>query len=207
MLQATTGFPSKFRMAARMAACVAYLVIKERDAAGLLLTSTASTTWVEASSRPSHMLKILQALAATPEAAQDSLAVGLRAILDRQETRGIVAVLTDLMFEPGPVQRELGRLHAQGHEVLLIQARDATEEDFPFNRWVQFSDLENASVRHRLDAVMLKKIYREEYRGLLAEWREWTRKSGIHYLSFRSEQDVVGVLSRYLALRARCGRD
>lgn len=207
MLQATSGLPSKYRQAARMAACLAYLVIKERDAVGLSLTSSAATTWLPVSSRSTHMLQILQTLSGAQAQAQDSLAAGLRVILDRNETRGIIAVVTDLMYDPEPVRQELGRLHAQGHEVMLIQARDLTEEDFPFNRWVQFFDLENAAVKHRLDAVLLKRIYREEYQSLLADWRAWARKFGMHYVSFRNEEDAVTVLTSYLAVRARMGRE
>ena len=207
MLQSSNGLPSKYRQAARIAACLAYQVIKERDAAGLSLTSAAATTWLPASSKSNHLLQILQALADTQAQAQDNLAAALRVILDRGATRGIIAVVTDLMYDPEPVRLELGRLHAQGHEVLLIQARDVTEEDFPFNRWVQFFDLENAAVEHRLDAVLLKRIYREEYQALLLDWRAWARKFGMHYVSFRNEEDAVAVLAAYLAVRDRTGRE
>jgi uncharacterized protein (DUF58 family) len=206
MLQATAGLESKHRLAGRMAACLAYLVIKERDSVGVALTSAAGTEWIPVSSRSNHMLPILQALAGVQAAARDNLGSSLRVILDRNETRGIVAVITDLMYDPGPIRQELGRLHAQGHEVLLIQVRDPTEEDFPFNRWVQFHDLEDKSVKHRLDGALLKKLYREEYQSLLHGWRVWARKYGIHYLSFRSEEDVVAVLSGYLAIRSRVDR-
>jgi uncharacterized protein (DUF58 family) len=205
MLQATAGLSSKYRLAARMAACLAYLVLKERDAVGMALTSAAGTTWIPVSSRSSHMLQILQSLAGAQPAAKDNLVSSLRVILDRNETRGIVVVITDLMFDPDPVQREMGRLHAQGHEVLLVQVRDPTEEDFPFNRWVQFFDLENKAVKHRLDAVLLKNIYREEYQAVLLNWRLWAKKFGVHYLTFRTEENAVAVLSEYLALRARMG--
>jgi len=206
MAQASRGLPDKYRQAARIAACLAYLVIKDRDAVGLSLTSSAATTWIPVSSRSSHMLPILQALAGTRPAAQDSLAATLRVLVERHETRGIVAVVTDLMYDPEPVRLELGRLHTQGHEVLLIQARDVTEEDFPFNRWVRFFDLENAAVKHWLDAVSLKRIYREEYQALLLGWDAWVRKFGMHRVSFRTEEDAVAVLAGYLALRARMGR-
>jgi uncharacterized protein (DUF58 family) len=207
MLQSSGGLPGKYRQGARIAACLGYLVLKERDAVGLSVTSSAATAWVPVSSRPNHMLQILQTLAGTQAQAQDSLADGLRVILDRHEPRGMVVVVTDMMFDPDPVRLELGRLHAQGHEVLLIQARDVMEEDFPFNRWVQFSDLENRGVTHRLDAVLLKRIYREEYQSLLLDWRVWARKFGMHYVSFRNEEDAVAVLTAYLAVRARMGRE
>jgi len=59
MLQATAGLASKYRLAGRMAACLAYLVVKERDAVGVTLTSAAGTVAVPVSSRANHMPQIL----------------------------------------------------------------------------------------------------------------------------------------------------
>jgi hypothetical protein len=87
----------------------------------------------------------------------------------------------------------------------VVQVRDPQEEDFPFNRWVQFGDLENPAVRHRLDPVPLKRAYRLEYEALVQSWRQWSRKIGAHFLSFRTEADVDTLLSEYVAYRARYG--
>ena len=202
MLQATDG-ASKYEQAGRLAASLAYLIIKERDSAGLVLAATPETVWLPAGSSDMHLVRILAALVTNAAGAPDNLSTSLRAIRDRAERRGIVAVVSDLLFDPGPVRRELGRLQAQGHEVLVFQVRDATEEDFPFNRWAQFQCLENPAVRHRLDTVPLKRIYREEYQALLAEWRAWTKRQGMHFISFRTTEPVERVLADYLAYRAR----
>ncbi|MFW6107303.1 MAG: DUF58 domain-containing protein [bacterium] len=202
MLQAT-GDASKYDAACRLAACLAYLVLKEKDAVGLVVTSGEGTHWLPARSSGRHLVAILGGLLARRPAAADSLRACLRSLLDRSERRGIVAVVSDLMFDPRPVQAELARLDAQGHEVLLFQLRDPTEEDFPFNRWVDFRDLEDAGVRHLIDTVPLKRLYREEYAALLEAWRAWARKHNAHFVSFRTTEGVERVLSEYLAFRAR----
>jgi uncharacterized protein (DUF58 family) len=202
----TTGEACKYVQACRLAASLAYLVIKERDAAGLALTSAKETVWLPAGSSDAHLARLFMALAGTEALAVDNLPASLRAIRDRAERRGLVVVISDLLFDPAPVQRELGQLQAQGHEALVFQIRDATEEDFPFNRWAQFRCLENPAVRHRLDTVPLKRLYREEYQALLADWRAWTKRQGIHYVSFRATEPVERVLADYLAYRARLFR-
>ena len=202
MRQATAG-RSKHAHACRLAACLAYVVIKERDAVGLTLTSAEGTHWLPPSSADRQLAAVLSALVSTQPAARDSLAPCLRAVLDRATRRGIVALVSDLMFDPRPVQRELARLHAQGHETLLFQVRDPTEEDFPFNRWVDFRDLEQPATRRVLDTIPLRKIYREEYQALLRDWQAWARKYGAHFVSLRTEQSVETALSEYLAFRSR----
>jgi uncharacterized protein (DUF58 family) len=203
MLQATDDGPSKNLAASRLAACLAYLIIKERDSAGLVLASAEGTAWLPPSSADRHLVAILSALVSRAAAAEDALRPCLQAILDRAERRGIIAVISDMMFDPRPVQRELARLHAQGHEILLFQLRDPTEEDFPFNRWVDFRDLENVATRHLIDAAPLRRIYRAEYQALVQKWRAWARKFNAHFVSFRTEESVERELSEYLAFRSR----
>ncbi len=201
MLYSTADWPSKYLHACRAAACLAYLVIKERDSASLALTTASETVWLPAGSTEAHLVRILRALATRDAVAQDNLHTCLRTIVDRCELRGIVAVISDMMYDPAPVQREMARLQAQGHEVLLLQLRDPTEQDFPFNRWVQFGDLENVSVRHRVDAATLKKLYREEYQTLMEHWQRWAGKYAVHFVSFRTDQHLEAVLSQYVAFR------
>ena len=110
------------------------------------------------------------------------------------------------MYEPAAIRRELASLDAQGPEILVCQVRDPTEEDFPFNRWVEFRDLEDAALRHRLDTVLLSRIYRDEYRALVDEWRSWAKKRNVHFISFRTDQPVERVLSQYVAFRSRMGK-
>jgi uncharacterized protein (DUF58 family) len=204
MLEAEAA-PGKYAQACRLAASLAYVVVKERDSASLALASEGGTVWLPAASSDAHLVRILDALLKNGAVATDCLQGCLRTILDRSERRGIVAVISDLMFDPAPVQREMGRLQAQGHEVLLFQVRDPVEEDFPFNRWAQFHCRENPAIKHRLDTVTLRKIYREEYQALIGEWRTWTRRQGIHFVSFRTGEHVGKVLSDYIAWRNRIG--
>jgi uncharacterized protein (DUF58 family) len=197
-----TGEDERFLRAAQVAASLAYLILKERDGVGLALTRGGTTRWLPVGSTQNHLVRLLQELAGQPPAGEDHLETALRTLLERAERKGLVAVVSDFMFDPVPVQKQLSRLAAQGHEVLLFQLRDPTEEEFPFNRWVQFEDLERPGVRHRVDAAPLKRIYREEYQALLAEWRAWAKKYDIHFVSERTDATMETMLSEYLATRA-----
>jgi uncharacterized protein (DUF58 family) len=200
MLQ-DSGGDSLYLQASRLVASLAYLVLSQRDLAGLVLSSTEEVLWLPPRSVQTHLVEILQALVTRRPAAADHLQVCLRTLLERAERRGLVVVVSDLMFDPVPVQQQLARLQAQGHEVLLFQIRDPGEEDFPFNRWVQFQDRENPARRHRLDTVPLRRIYREEYQALLEEWRAWAKKYDIHFVTFRSDVNVQTPLREYMAVR------
>jgi uncharacterized protein (DUF58 family) len=200
MLQ-DSGGASLYLQASKLAASLAYLVLTQRDLVGLVLSSSDEVLWLPPRSVQAHLVNILQALATRKPTAADHLDSCLRTLLERTERRGMVILISDLMCDPVPVQQQLSRLQAQGHEVLVFQIRDPAEEDFPFNRWVQFLDRENPAVKHRLDTVPLRRIYREEYQALLEEWRVWAKKYDIHFVTFRSDANVQTMLWEYMAMR------
>lgn len=202
MLQSTDEAPSKYLVAARIAACLAYMVIGNRDSVALTMAGAEETVWLPAGSTQMSMVRTLQALASMEPAGQDNVADCISATVDRGERRGIIVLITDAMYDPEPVQKQLARLQAQGHEVILIQICDPTEQDFPFNRWVQFGDLEDGSVKHRVDAVVLRRIYLEQYEKLLADWDTWAQHHDVHLIRQTTREPVETVLSDYLTYRA-----
>jgi uncharacterized protein (DUF58 family) len=206
MRRATESGPTKYLQAARLAACLAYVILKAHDRVGLTLTSAGGTRWLPAGGSEAHLVRLLQALGEREGETADSLADCLRLQLERGERRGLTVVVSDLLFDPVPAQRQLARLHAQGHEVLIFQLRDPAEEDFPFSRWVQFENLEQPGSRRRVDTVPLKRLYREEYQRLIEGWRAWSRKYNAHFVTARTTAAVETLLSEYLFYRAEIGK-
>jgi hypothetical protein len=115
-------------------------------------------------------------------------------------------VISDLMFDPAPVQAQLATLVAQGHDLVVFQICDPVEQEFPFSRWIRFQSLEAGGRGRRIDTVPLKKLYREEFAAVQAEWRAWCRRSDAHLVTARSDAALEAVLAEYLAFRDRIGR-
>lgn len=205
MAQSTGETASKYLQAARFAACVAYMAISQRDMAALAMTAADGTRWLQGGSTDNHLVRILIELSAAEPTERDDVTSCIRAVADRSEKRGVIVLVSDLMFDPEPAQRELARLSAQGHELIVCQLKDPTEENFPFNRWVQFGDLEDRSVRHRVDGMILRDLYIEQYQALVESWRTWTKRHDANLLSLSTEQTMHEALSNYLAARGGAG--
>ncbi len=197
-----TGERSLYDQAARLAAALAYLAVRQGDSAGLSLADGERVQWLPAASTQSHFVQILERLAMARPGGQDRLAVALNALAARNEPRGLVAVFSDLMFDPDAIRRPMNRLRAAGHEVLIFQVLDRDTERFPFNRWVIFEPRESSGRRYRLDALSLRRLYVEEYRVWRAEWQEWTRRRDIHLVEVQAEEAVETALGLYLARRS-----
>jgi len=202
--QSTAGI-SVWNQSARMTASLAYLVLLQRDSVGMVMTNSGQTVWLPSSSTQTQLVRILQSLVTVGASNADSLETSLRAILDRKTRRGMMVVISDLMFDPEGVRLGIRKLQARGHEVLLFQVRDPAAETFPYNRWMQFDSLERPGVRWRLDTVPLKRFYLEEYREFMEGWKAWARKHDVHFLSIRSDESAETALSEYLARRADGG--
>jgi uncharacterized protein (DUF58 family) len=213
MRRATGTGPTKYLQAARLATALAYVILEERDRFGLSIaggmkagTSAGADSWLPAGSGEAHLVRCVQALCAAEGSGGDDLAESLRVQVERSERRGITALVSDLMFDPVPVQTQLARLKAQGHDLVVFQVCDPVEQDFPFNRWIRFQNLEASGRGTRIDTVPLKRIYREEFAAVQEEWRQWCRRSDAHFVTARADAAMEAVLSEYLAFRDGIGR-
>ena len=213
MRRATGEGPTKYLQAARLATALASVILEERARFGLAIAGAAAVagqrdadSWLPAGSGETHLVRCVQALCAAEGNGADDLAECLRVQVERSERRGITALISDLMFDPAPVQSQLARLKAQGHDLVVFQVCDPVEQDFPFNRWIRFNDLESAGRGTRIDTVPLRRIYREEFVAVQEEWRQWCRRSDAHFVTARADAAMEAVLSEYLAFRDEIGR-
>lgn len=209
MRRATGEGPTKYLQAARLATALAFVILEERDRFGLTIAGAAAgpgDTWLPASSGETHLVRLVQALCNAEGTGKDDLAEALRVQVERSERRGLTAVVSDLMFDPAPVQAQLARLVAQGHDLVVFQVCDPVEREFPFSRWIRFQSLEMGGRGRRIDTVPLKKLYREEFAAVQEEWRQWCRRSDAHYVVAPGEAPMETVLSEYIAFRDRIGR-
>jgi uncharacterized protein (DUF58 family) len=214
MRRATGAGPTKYLQAARLATALAYVILEERDRFGLSIAGGTAAgrqerggdAWLPAGSGETHLVRCVQALCAAEGSGGDDLAECLRVQVERSERRGLTALVSDLMFDPLPVQAQLARLKAQGQDLVVFQICDPVEEDFPFNRWIRFQSLEAAGRGTRIDTVPLKRIYREEFAAVQEEWRQWCRRNDAHFVTARADAAMEAALAEYLAFRDEIGR-
>jgi len=162
-----SGGDAKIDHARLLMASLAYLVINQGDRVGLFAMSGERMIHRPLGSSDSHMASLLSVLAHSDPEGRDNVVRHLAALVERNLTKGMIVFITDLMYDPLPVQRELAKLHHQGHEVVVVNVRDLYEEEFPFSQWVRFIDLEKTGKTIRIDAVILRQIYAEKYKAVM----------------------------------------
>jgi uncharacterized protein (DUF58 family) len=191
---------SKFDYAATLAASLAYLMLLQRDAVGLVVMGAGAPRVLAARSQPHH----LHAIIAELEAARPSGAADVRAALAEVagglHRRGLCILLSDLLDDPEGLEFGLRHLHHRRHDLMVLHLADRDELDLPFRKLTLFRDLEGP-----LELTTDPREIRREYRAAIEEHHARVRglchRSGADYELFVTDQPLDRGLVRFLARR------
>ena len=185
-----------------MAAALAYMLNRQRDAVGLMAFDRDITVHLPPSTRPGHLRALLATLERlTPGAASD-LSRPLARLAEALTRRGLIMVMSDLLDEPQRVisgsQAPAIARHGGGG---LSPARPA-ELSFPFERSARFQDLETGEER-----LVTPSVAREEYLQKIVElcelYERELRIAGVDYSRIETSTPLDAALLSYLAARRR----
>jgi uncharacterized protein (DUF58 family) len=193
---------SKFAFAQRVAASLAYLLLGQLDAVGLLTHDTKPRQFIPPKATSKHLLTLLQHLEATTVGGETSLGrVWDRIAGQHLKRRGLVVLLSDCYSEMPGITRALRHLRYGRHEVILFQIVAPEELDFPFSNPTKFRSLEAKGYELTVDARRLREEYRKNFDDHRRELRRVAEELGIDYQLLRTDQPVERALGAYLARR------
>jgi uncharacterized protein (DUF58 family) len=196
---------SKLEHARRMAASLAYLMIGQRDAVGLVTFDTALRSMIPPRSAPGHFSVLCHQLEATKTGGETALGAILHSLAERIARRGLVIILSDGFDDLDNLVSALKHLRHRRHEVLFFHILAPEEEEFPFSRPVQLRNLERADHRLRVDPLALRAVYLERFRGFCQSLKERVRAMGADYQRASTGEPVEKILLDYLSSRSRHG--
>jgi len=197
-----SGSLTKLQYGCTLAASLAYLMQKQRDAAGLVTFDHDIRAMLAPSTRTGHLSALLHALeSATPGERTDS-SRPLSRVADAMRARGLVVMISDLLDDPSTVVRGLRSLRVRGSDVLVFHVLDADELTFPFDRPVRFRDLEtNAEIVANPGDI--RSGYLDSMNALVAGYRKELGGAGIEYQIADTSKPLDQLLLTYLSARAR----
>lgn len=196
---------SKFEHARRLAASLAYLMISQRDAVGLVTFDTTFRAMIPARSAPGHFSVVSKVLEGTKTGGETPLSGILHALAERIRRRGLVVILSDGFDEIDALTSALRHLRHRHHEVLFFQTLAPEEEEFPFRRPARFRSLERPDHSLRIDPSSLRAAYLERFRAFCDTLKERVRAMGADYHRASTAEAVETTLLDYLSSRSRRG--
>ncbi len=199
-----TGAVTKLEYATYMAAALAYLMVAQRDAVGLIALSPSFGPVVRPRSTRAHGARLLQILSRIRAEGEADLAVQLHAVAGLLPKRGLVIVLSDLLAEPGLVLDALHHLRFQGHEVVVFHILDEAEATFPFHRLARFADVETGETV-TADPRVVRQAYLRELAARIEHYRTECLRHRIDYMQVDTSTTFDKALMAYLVRRAGYG--
>jgi uncharacterized protein (DUF58 family) len=191
----------KVRYAQMTAACLARLMLHQRDSVGLSVIDSGIRSYVPPRSKASHFRVILSELSRIHPEGETSLATVLHEIAERIRRRGMVIICSDCFDDIEPLSNALYHFRSRGHETILFHIMAPEEITFDFTRWSRFECLEVAGRRMDLDPVAVRDRYVERVNGFLDGLKEACGESECDYVPLRTDRPLGDALSYYLALR------
>ena len=137
-----SGVMTKREYGSCLAASLAYLMTRQRDAAGLVTFDDHILGWLQPSIRPGHLRALLLTLDRLPAGAKTDAGRPLHQLADALAKRGMIVLISDLLDDPVRVIDGLKHFRFRGNDVLVLHVLDHAELTFPFDRPVTFRDLE-----------------------------------------------------------------
>ena len=199
---APTDRLGKFEYAATLAASIAYLLVHQQDAVGLMLFDDHVRTDLAPQSHYPH----LQSLLASLEQARLEHPTGGKALFSelarRLKRRSIVMVVSDLLSPVEEMTAGLQSLRHGGHEVIVVQVLDRDERDFPFQDNTLFEGLEAVNQRVLVDPQSLRTAYLEALEEFQSKIRATCAGAKIDFLELSTADPVDIAIRRYLAARS-----
>lgn len=200
---------SKLDYGSYLAAALHYLMLKQRDATGLIAFDDKVHTLLPPKSRQSYLRQLLLTLertaAAQPDGQQTSAASVLNEVAERISRRSLVIIITDL-FENIAAHEDLlqalRHLRHRGHEVLVFHLLESdTERQFRFpDVPMVFRDMETGE-ELTLQPAQLRANYQEAVKAFSETFRRRCLEQNIDFIELDTAEPYDTALLAYLNKR------
>jgi uncharacterized protein (DUF58 family) len=203
---AWTGSPEtvlpKLAYAQRLIAALSLVLLRQRDATGLITFDDDVRTVLPPRARLSHWRQLLETLATLEPGLGTAAEPALRRVVQQLRRRGLVVFVSDLLLDRTLALKALRFLRHRGHQVTVLHIMDPAEVELGGPTEARFEDPESRA------AVVLRPrdwagAYRETVRSVVAEWRLACRRHGIAYHRVTTDTPYGVVLREALSTSFR----
>lgn len=193
---------SKFEYGSTLAASLAYLMLKQQDAVGLVTFSDKADIVLPPKATQNHLFAILQALERKRPSGETAAGPVLQDLAASLSRKGLVILISDLLGDSEGVVRGLKQLRSREHDVMVFHVLDRDELEFRFEQPTIFKDLEE-DIRLLVDPHEIRSAYLKALQALVAVYKEACAANLIDYTLFNTTVGLDRALVSYLAWRTR----
>lgn len=194
------GEANKFDYARLLAAVLAQLMVKQRDAPGLVLFGPESHQALPAQATRHQAIEIFTLLAATQATGHTHLGSELFGVVQTFTRRGLAVVISDFFTADETSLELLRQLHAHRQEVIVFHLLAPEELDLPYEGEFVMQDSETAE-----EVLVHADDCRAEFQQRVQAFCDYIRdeciRLEIDYQRLRSDEPLDRALMAYLDRR------
>jgi uncharacterized protein (DUF58 family) len=201
------GAPPDVRLTKRgyaeqLVAALALLLLRQRDAVGLIRFDDAVRSSIPPRARTTQWRRLTAALAERAGGRASDLAAALEQAARLVTRRGMVVLVSDLLVDVDQAMPALRSLRAAGHDVTVLHVMDPAERHFALSGEAQYEDPET-SLAVPAAGADVRAAYDRTVATVITEWRERLGAMGAGYELVLTDQPYALPLRRAFEARQR----
>ncbi len=197
-----SGGASKLEYGVTLASALAYLVTRQRDAAGLITFDDRVRERIPPKCRRPHLMRILGSLSRVEPGRGTDAARPLADLAASLTRKSMVILITDFLDGEERTIGALRNLRGMGNDVIAFQTLDGAELELPFGETSEFIDMESGE-SFTASPPAVRRAYLERLGEFLARCRRGCLGGGVDHCLLNTSEPLDRALSSYLSRRAR----
>jgi uncharacterized protein (DUF58 family) len=191
---------SKREYGAIVAAALASLLLRQRDAVGLATFDDGVRQYIPPASTSAHYRLLLDMLDRKDSRPKTDLGDTFHDLAERIRRRGLLIIVSDLFTDPDTILRGLQHFRHRKHEVIVFHILDRDELTFPFRDAAIFEGMEGEEPL-TAEPNALRREYLRVFGDYILALKRGCRELGMDYAQMPTDQPIDAALSNYLAER------
>lgn len=197
-----SGGMSKLEYARTLASALAYFIMRQRDAVGLITFDETVRDYIPAMARQPHLMQLLRTLQALKPGTSTNIVKPLRELAQNMKRKSLVVLISDLLEDEEGTIGMLRQLRAMGNEVIVFHILDPQELHFEFGDSSEFVDMETGDT-HITTPGAIRQGYLEQLQQYLDYCRTECQRGGVDYCLMDTSKPLDRALFTYMSRRGR----
>jgi len=197
-----SGSLSKMEYARQLAGALAWLMMSQKDAVGLVTFSNRITQSFLPKAYRSYLAPLFSALLSTEPQDTTALLPVLNQMADAIRKRSLIILISDLIDEPEAILTGLKHFRNRHHEVVVFHIQDPQEEQFRFRRETEFIDAET-NEKIRVTPWQIRNAYLANYQSHAQTLKQGCHQAQIEYNPVTTSTPINDLLVKYLIKRRK----
>ena len=198
---------SKLEYARTLASALAYFMMNQKDAVGLITFDEKIREHLPSRYRRGHLMRILRTLARVQPGNRTNFMKPVIDLAISLNRKSLIILISDLLDDQPTdaeesVVKAIRKLRFKGNDVIVFHVMDNAELNFPFEQIAEFEDLESLETITTVPSA-IRESYLQELNNFCSLCRKQCWNGGIDYHLLNTSEPMDSALSSYLMRRAK----